>query len=68
MKEMRPMKEKDYMMNREDIMEFLDIKPTYFTKLAREKAFPAFKVGREWRCRYSALLKWCDRQQENKPC
>ena len=66
MKEMRPMNKNDYVMNREEIMAELRIKPTFFTKLARREDFPTFKVGREWRCWHSRLMKWCDEQAENK--
>jgi len=31
-------------------------------KLARQKKVPAFKVGKEWRFRREALIRWADDQ------
>ena len=38
-------------------------------RLARRGAIPCFKVGRDWRFRREALLRWSDEQQRaNGPC
>ena len=31
-------------------------------RLARQKRIPAFKVGKEWRFRREALVRWADEQ------
>lgn len=33
-------------------------------KLARQKRIPAFKVGKEWRFRREALMRWADEQSQ----
>lgn len=61
--------ENDYLMDRQDIMKYMKCGSTYFSKLVRNSrynGFPVFKVGREWRCRHSKLLAWCDEQIENR--
>jgi len=36
-------------------------------KLARQKKIPAFKVGKEWRLRREALIRWADEQGVANP-
>ncbi|WP_417038345.1 hypothetical protein [Dialister hominis] len=55
-------------MDKQRMMKYIGCGSTYFTKLARDRkynGFPVFKVGKEWRCRYSKLIEWCDEQIEN---
>jgi len=42
---------------------FLGAHAQTIRKLARSGALPAFKVGKDWRFRRTALLQWADEQQ-----
>ena len=58
-----------------DIMEvadaaaFLGVHVETLRKLARRRDIPAFKIGRDWRFRREALVRWADQQpREAAPC
>ena len=42
---------------------FLSVHEQTLRKLARRGAIPSFKVGRDWRFRREALLRWSEEQQ-----
>ena len=44
---------------------YLRILQSTIYKLAQEQVFPGFKVGKHWRFRQEAILKWID-DSENK--
>jgi excisionase family DNA binding protein len=46
---------------------FLGAHEQTIRKLARRGAIPAFKVGRDWRFREEALLRWADGQHPCRP-
>ena len=47
--------------------EFLGVHIQTLRKLAKQKRIPAFKVGREWRFRKEALIRWADEQGVTNP-
>ncbi len=56
------------MLGEKDIMDagqaakFLGVHVQTIRRLARTNSIPCFKVGREWRFRKEALLRWADQQ------
>ncbi len=58
------------LMNLVRAASFLGVHIQTLRKLAKQKRIPAFKVGREWRFRKEALIRWADEQGqqiEEKP-
>ena len=53
----------DDFMNVFEASALLGIHDQTLRKLARQKKVPAFKVGKEWRFRKDALLRWTEEQQ-----
>jgi len=53
--------EKD-VLNVQEAARFLGVHIETIRRLARNSKIPAFKVGRGWRIRMDALLKWADTQ------
>ena len=56
--------EKDF-MNVSDAANLLGVHVQTLRRLARQKQIPAFKVGRDWRFRKEALVRWADAQHLN---
>jgi len=56
-------------MNVADAAALLGVHVQTLRRLARQKKIPAFKLGRDWRFRREALVKWADSQhrQESTP-
>lgn len=50
-------------MNVFDASALLGVHDQTLRKLARQKRIPAFKVGKEWRFRREALVRWADAQR-----
>lgn len=68
MKENRDELKKHYdLMNLADVQEYYKIGHTYATRLMRQKDFPSFKQGREWRVHLKDLQEWEQTQKLNKP-
>ena len=53
-------------LNISEAAAFLGVHEQTVRKLARRDTIPAFKVGRDWRFRKEALLRWSDEQQNVK--
>lgn len=49
-------------MNVADAAELLGVHVQTLRRLARQKELPAFKLGRDWRFRTEALVRWADAQ------
>jgi len=52
------------LMNVFDAAAFLGVHVQTLRKLARKRKIPAFKVGRDWRFRKEALLRWSEEQPQ----
>ena len=46
---------------------FLGVHEQTLRKLARRDGIPSFKVGRDWRFRREALIRWADSQRAGRP-
>jgi excisionase family DNA binding protein len=57
---------KDF-MNIPEAAEYFSVHIQTLRRLARQKKIPCFKVGRDWRFRKEALIKWADKQGIAKP-
>jgi len=55
-------RENDF-MNVSEAASLLGVHIQTLRKLARQKKIPAFKLGRDWRFRKQALIRWADEQQ-----
>jgi excisionase family DNA binding protein len=49
----------------EEVAAYLRLPQSTVYKLAQDKILPGFKVGKHWRFRREAILKWID-ERENK--
>ncbi len=47
-----------------DVCEYLKIPRSTLYKLSRDKAIPAFRVGRHWRFRREKIKEWVERQDK----
>ena len=54
-------------LNVQEAAQLLGVHIETIRRLARNGEIPAFKVGRGWRIRIDALLKWADTQQVDPP-
>ena len=61
---MTPVKD---VLNVQEAAQLLGVHIETIRRLARNGEIPAFKVGRGWRIRMDALLKWADTQQLQSP-
>ncbi|MHB8135972.1 MAG: helix-turn-helix domain-containing protein [Anaerolineaceae bacterium] len=59
------MAEMDEFWTAEEVSNYLRIPQSTIYKLAQDKVLPGFKVGKHWRFRREAILKWID-DSENK--
>ena len=59
------MAETDEFWTAEEVSIYLRIPQSTIYKLAQDKVLPGFKVGKHWRFRREAILKWID-DSENK--
>jgi len=49
-----------------EVAVYLRLPQSTVYKLAQDNILPGFKVGKHWRFRHEAILKWID-ERENKP-
>ena len=59
------MADTDEFWTAEEVSNYLRIPQSTIYKLAQDKVLPGFKVGKHWRFRREAILKWID-DIENK--
>ncbi|GAP40939.1 helix-turn-helix domain-containing protein [Flexilinea flocculi] len=59
------MADTDEFWTAEEVSGYLRIPQSTIYKLAQDKVLPGFKVGKHWRFRREAILKWID-DSENK--
>jgi len=59
------MADTDEFWTAEEVSNYLRIPQSTIYKLAQDKVLPGFKVGKHWRFRREAILKWID-DSENK--
>lgn len=59
------MVEIDEFWTAEEVSTYLRIPQSTIYKLAQDKVLPGFKVGKHWRFRREAIIKWID-DSENK--
>lgn len=53
-------------LNVADAAALLGVHVQTLRRLARQKSIPAFKLGRDWRFRQSALVQWADSQHREE--
>ena len=60
----------DYVLNAREAAEYLGAHVETVRRLARKGEIPAFKVGKDWRFRRRALLRWNDEHhlRTQPPC
>jgi excisionase family DNA binding protein len=55
----------DEFLTAQEVAVYLRIPPTTVYKLAREGTIPGFKIGRHWRFRRDAVLKWIEGKEQD---
>ena len=60
------MAEMDEFWTAEEVSTYLRIPLSTIYKLAQDKVFPGFKVGKHWRFRRETIVEWIEKQENNK--